>query len=734
MFAWFLLLIITGNTGGLTGPAGIKYASGEGDLDFAVRPLPVVIGRLKKTILSPFTKISADEYVLESQQLTTNNDNADLKSVESRKALAMARAQMQEEEAKKKQMIAEAEARLRALQEAEEEKLRAQRETQQQAEEELKKLRQEMEQQVSKRETEIRQESQPAETVEKKEFKLPTPPKVLPPNELVSKVAPLPKSSTNSRKEQSPPKTDSPKESQTNFLSEAFKPLANVSMPKPPSFGDILPKIDRTEEDESEKQKKATADARRREQAKLEQQSAAAAKQKAAFEEERKKRLEEQKLAAEQKRIDLEKRKAAAAEALTKKNTAIYAAIAKRKEEDEKKRQEADKKRQEAILKGKDALAGALSNFQSQPYPMAPSKLQEPKKPSKKSSTRPSLQIRLGKAEPESESKAQAPLPRPSFQIPQFSKADKNTAPQTPRPSIPIPPKVKSLEKSKSGQEAKAAPRQPRPSLQLPQLLNISPKAEPTSALSRAKPSKPTPKTTSPRQSLQISKATKAPKGISTLVNWRKLSDGGVSGQIFGSVNFKDGERIETSSIATGQFENGSIVTTASGSKYFLSGETASEMRAATDSTQQRRPDTTKGIQRTTLPLSKLAKERDEKSVQASLGSTSKAPTVSNQRRPTFSLSEFFGVDKSSDMGTQPEGKTAENPPKSRSPLTKQAPKGVPSIKRWKQNTDKSITGFISGSSSFSDGEKITTSPISRGSIESGKVVTTSSGTKYFLQ
>ena len=60
------------------------------------------------------------------------------------------------------------------------------------------------------------------------------------------------------------------------------------------------------------------------------------------------------------------------------------------------------------------------------------------------------------------------------------------------------------------------------------------------------------------------------------------------------------------------------------------------------------------------------------------------------------------------------------------------APRGVPTISSWKQNRDGSISGFISGSPSFDDGESVTTSPI-KGEASDGAVVQTGSGSKYFL-
>jgi hypothetical protein len=47
-------------------------------------------------------------------------------------------------------------------------------------------------------------------------------------------------------------------------------------------------------------------------------------------------------------------------------------------------------------------------------------------------------------------------------------------------------------------------------------------------------------------------------------------------------------------------------------------------------------------------------------------------------------------------------------------------------------NSDNTISGFISGSSSFDDGAPVTTSPIV-GSAVSGSVVQTKSSSRYFL-
>ena len=60
------------------------------------------------------------------------------------------------------------------------------------------------------------------------------------------------------------------------------------------------------------------------------------------------------------------------------------------------------------------------------------------------------------------------------------------------------------------------------------------------------------------------------------------------------------------------------------------------------------------------------------------------------------------------------------------------APRGVPTISNWKLNGDNTISGFISGSSSFNNGSPVTTSPIA-GNAASNSVVQTKSQSKYFL-
>merc|ERR1712176_318502 len=111
---------------------------------------------------------------------------------------------------------------------------------------------------------------------------------------------------------------------------------------------------------------------------------------------------------------------------------------------------------------------------------------------------------------------------------------------------------------------------------------------------------------------------------------------------------------------------------------------------------------------------------------------TSPAPPAKQQKQakkpaaPTISL---FG------LGGGDSAKTSPAPPAKQQKQAKKpaAPRGVPAIVKWRLNSDGSISGRISGSRNFRDGEQITTSPIVQGRVERGSTVKTGSGSQYFL-
>ena len=109
------------------------------------------------------------------------------------------------------------------------------------------------------------------------------------------------------------------------------------------------------------------------------------------------------------------------------------------------------------------------------------------------------------------------------------------------------------------------------------------------------------------------------------------------------------------------------------------------------------------------------------------------AQSVVRQAKKGTTIS-LFGFGQSSD---EPSASTIATTTKNPTLQVKQAkavaPKEVPTISGWKLNGDGSISGRISGSPNFKSGELITTSQIQKGRIESGSVVQTGSGSRYFL-
>ena len=64
--------------------------------------------------------------------------------------------------------------------------------------------------------------------------------------------------------------------------------------------------------------------------------------------------------------------------------------------------------------------------------------------------------------------------------------------------------------------------------------------------------------------------------------------------------------------------------------------------------------------------------------------------------------------------------------------VSSSAPRGTPTLTRWRKNRDGSISGTITGAPGFKNGEFITTSPTTGNAID-GAVVTTASGSRYVI-
>ncbi len=202
----------------------------------------------------------------------------------------------------------------------------------------------------------------------------------------------------------------------------------------------------------------------------------------------------------------------------------------------------------------------------------------------------------------------------------------------------------------------------------------------------KGSPAKATPKTLA-----------RAPRGVPIITRWRQNRDGSISGVISGSNAYSDGESVTTSPI-TSDAADGALVQTSSGSKYFLAPKGTPAPKRSAPVKKAPAPPARKSF-------SLLSQKPDIKA-------KPKASAPKTESKPLFG----FG-----------RGKKVDPTP------AKRAPPGVPRLVKWRKNRDSSVTGFISGSPAFPEGDRITTSPITTGTIESGEVVKTGSGSRYYL-
>jgi hypothetical protein len=224
------------------------------------------------------------------------------------------------------------------------------------------------------------------------------------------------------------------------------------------------------------------------------------------------------------------------------------------------------------------------------------------------------------------------------------------------------------------------------------------------------------------------SKSSSPPDGVPSIRNWKVLEDGGISGLIYGSVNAEDGDYIETSGIVYGTFENGNVVETSSGSRYFLSDETADNtamniLNAFKNFSSGNRRKGTITINKENSINDQINRRRQKESVMEIL---ERGPP-----RSTFSLFDLFGA-SAGDSPSNPKDATPASPPPP-PPPDKAPPSGVPTLSGWKVNDDNTITGYVFGSPKIGDGNLITTSAIARGERKQYEIVATISGSLYFL-
>ena len=198
------------------------------------------------------------------------------------------------------------------------------------------------------------------------------------------------------------------------------------------------------------------------------------------------------------------------------------------------------------------------------------------------------------------------------------------------------------------------------------------------------------------------------PRGVPSIFKFKKQPDNSISGLIFGSPAYDDGERITTSPIVRGDIADGSLVVSGSGSKYFL---------------------TTKKPSLTPAPI------QPKSSGNGGLGIFGKSPSPSGtkaveKKSPSKAQALESGGGLFSFMSSP-----ASAPPSTPSKPKTSTPKGIPVLSDWRVNVDNSITGIVSNSPNFVEGERVTTSPIAKPeTIDDGAIVVTGSGSKYYLE
>lgn len=202
---------------------------------------------------------------------------------------------------------------------------------------------------------------------------------------------------------------------------------------------------------------------------------------------------------------------------------------------------------------------------------------------------------------------------------------------------------------------------------------------------------------------------------------------GGISGQVFSSPAAEDGDYIETSPIAAGTVENGHVVVTFSGSRYFLSPEQADQKANIAAALK----DMAKANNAGTITITK--KRTDREQVEEALEKL-KQPS---RPRATFSLSNIgLGFLSGNNNNNKNRSQPQESEPASDAFLleaAQNAPAGVPILARWNANKDGSITGEVYRSEFMGDGDLVTTSPIAQGTKKRFETVTTVSGSMYYL-
>ena len=220
---------------------------------------------------------------------------------------------------------------------------------------------------------------------------------------------------------------------------------------------------------------------------------------------------------------------------------------------------------------------------------------------------------------------------------------------------------------------------------------------------------------------------------IGIINGWKLANDGGVTGRITGSSQFRDNEKVATSPLVTkGALREGQVVQTGSGSKYQL-GSPASEgggvgggggggLFGAFGGGGGGGAVQEKKVEKKAVAVKSRPTPKQEK----------KAVSKKGNEGSSNAFDIFSGA---FDNQALPDREAPKKPAvkKQAPPKQKKAPPGTPILVNWRANGDGSISGQIIDSPNFMNGEAITTSPIVKGTVESGEIVQTGSGSRYAL-
>ena len=708
-----------GNGGGLGGPAGYQYATGPSPPGLVVRPLPRLLGRLRKKLLQPFTGVAPDDYVLPGQivtpfaqrptppvnrllpteslsslrtkavgpfaALTATTTSPDTATPS--KAAASATAVKQQEQAARQKQAADSQEEARqqaeAARQAKQEAAAQQRQAalaKQEAAAEARRKQAEAQKAAAEQK---RQEAQNAAVARAAAQKAEAERRQREAQEKRAQQVAAQAEAAGQRKAQAE-RQQREVQQQRERQQAAQRAEADAKKQRILAAAQArgVAQMRERQAFEEERKKQLIAEREIAERRKIEE--AEAAKARAAVqrevaerkrreeEERRKKQQEEQKAKLEDER---RRRESAEREAAREREAAAKRAIAAAAEAEQ--RRKAEERKQELDLKREQENARRLAEERR--------KADELAQKAAKAAADVARKAELERQQRQKAAEASLARAKSSSTLSLFGLGGGGSESETAK-----------QERQKAAERAAS---EAKPGASIP-LFFLSGSGTNTGSPESGK---------SQRQKAAANAATKAKPGasISLFGLGGDSSDAGKQQQ----------QRQQAAKAAVTQAKPGASIS--------LFGKVSSEPKPASTSPAVPRPTISLFGQSSTESSAKADAER-EKRKKAALEKISQ-PSA----RGTVSL---FG------LGGAAAPPTASVPSKSRPVVTSapskaiKAPPGVPTLKSWRRNAGDTVTGIISGSRNFADGERVTTSKIVSGTLSSGEVVRTGSGSRYFLQ